>query len=1000
MNSVKFSRTNSLKRRHALSIRPLIAMSIQFPFLRWQRDEEYASLAEQLETGDYASVLSSPTAVSLFSYSASPETTDHHSSWSVQVKRNTQHLAQQSDRARHTLFAIGLASFQAFLQSNVTGPPLDFHPAALCFPSLADNKTGIRQRQRQLVPELSVDGEAIYALTPHVELFVTAKVLLNDASLAPSSDAGAWARLRVNFWHQKMLNEIAPGLQDSIYADIAYLEGFVLGETSSYSAHDQALYLLERAAIHTFHGFDKRARDDLEVASRLRGFEHVLTGRLGKRTKFQQNDLSQLVVLARSRESNIAPVVNGSGLEEYASSEKGGTLDAPKETELNDDTLLERISFASSTPAAEEGVSGIASSLAQLDPSAQPILDSADATILLSYASSITNTSPDNGLTREETLPYATRVIDGGSSNWQVYTQALLVRSRIEGYKSRTVERGVLQLQALVDQVIAETSEGGASNGATGGEQGATTFLPRAKPSESAPVSERLKYIHQLSTPPRWALEAELASRWASLGGLRTALDIYERLEMWAEASLCLAATDDEKKAIRMVRKQLFHPITTTNSDVAEQGSEAVEVYEGPELDPLPADAPRLFCILGDLENNPSYWDQAWTISNHRYARAQRTLGKYYLRDGQLPKADEAYAKSLSVSPQNAATWFSLGCVRLELRRWRGAVTAFQRSVQLEDEDGEAWSNLAAALLHLPPDDDDVVDVSQTSSTALPSGAMDDEDGPTAVKCDPQKHKRQAFVAFKRAATLKRDSFRIWQNLLNVGATLVPPPYTDIIVAQTRIIELRKGTEGEGCVDIEVLEGLLQHILATTPTNANIGSSATQDYGAAEPKPRHGLIRMFATLLNTHVIPLITHSRRLWQLVARFALHENKPSTALDAYEKAWRTTLNQPGWDDGAAVASGASGTSSGADSANGAAANAWQAVLDATDELVSAYESLGEREVTEGLKAGSAELVCRNWRFKARSAIRSVVGRRVKAGIEGEDVEMLRARMEELKG
>src|SRR6201999_1811713 len=141
----------------------------------------------------------------------------------------------------------------------------------------------------------------------------------------------------------------------------------------------------------------------------------------------------------------------------------------PENVLLNDDTLLERIDFKSAETSAHvspDTMIHIAASdstlppqLASLDPANQPILFPLDGIILLATASSITNTSPEDGLVREETLPYATRVLDGGSSNWQVYTQGLLVRSRIEGYRARTAERGLLQLQALVDQVIAETSQ-------------------------------------------------------------------------------------------------------------------------------------------------------------------------------------------------------------------------------------------------------------------------------------------------------------------------------------------------------------------------------------------------------------------------------------------------------------------------------------------------------------------------------------------------------------
>jgi len=72
-------------------------------------------------------------------------------------------------------------------------------------------------------------------------------------------------------------------------------------------------------------------------------------------------------------------------------------------------------------------------------------------------------------------------------------------------------------------------------------EEAATSFLPRAKESDSAPAQDRLVYIFQLGLPTRRDLE-----RCVSLGALRSAIDIYQRLEMWAEAALCWAATEKE----------------------------------------------------------------------------------------------------------------------------------------------------------------------------------------------------------------------------------------------------------------------------------------------------------------------------------------------------------------------------------------------------------------------------------------------------------------------
>ena len=63
---------------------------------------------------------------------------------------------------------------------------------------------------------------------------------------------------------------------------------------------------------------------------------------------------------------------------------------------------------------------------------------------------------------------------------------------------------------------------------------------------------------------------------------------------------------------------------------------------------------------------------------------------------------------------------------------------------------------------------------------------------------------------------------------------------------------------------------------------------------------------MLIDLVQKRITPLITSSRRLWLLTAKLSLHLQRPSATLAAYEKAWRVTLNHPGWESGTKEAEG----------------------------------------------------------------------------------------------
>ncbi|KAI7267636.1 TPR-like protein [Hortaea werneckii] len=867
----------------------------------------------KLENGEYQALLETEEAAKLLGRSSDDVTknTDGSDSleWSDFIFQRLGNLLSDRSKAegQAIYFCIGYAALLAFLQSNVTGPPLPFSSAALVLPSdVASDKHKTRALRNKLLASLSVDGIAAYKLTPNVELLCLADAVVTHPAVLKGVHPARWAKLRTEVCRQRLLSEPSSTLQNLIYDDLDMVEEQLGKLEGSFKEKAQVEFLLERAEVDTHHGLDKIARQNLDEAKQRRRFEYALTGLLGKRTKFQEKDFSQLVVLAKSASNDE------SGSTETSDAAPGPVEKeetGPAKLDLNDDTLLESISFSErpGDSQAPEGEESLPPALKALDPANQPKLEALDSITLLNFASSITNTSPANGLTREETLPYATRVLDGGSSNWQVYTQALLVRSRIEGPKE----------------------------------------------SESASASERLRYIFQLASPYRWDLEAELAARWVQLGGLRSALEIYERLEMWAEAALCWAATEREDKAKNMIKKQLFHA-TSGKSDVEADDD---ETWEGEERQPPPMDAPRLYCILGDIDQDVSMYEKAWTVSKERYARAQRSLGRLYITKGDMVKAAEAYSKSLRVNQLNQQSWFALGCALLELAQFEKAVAAFGRCVQIDDTDAESWSNLAAALLRCEPDTDD-----GTKPGAAPA---DDEDESVIThreKPDPQRHRQDALKALKRAAGLKHDSYRIWENLLIVAASLSPPDYNSALAAQKRIIDIRGKTDGEKCIDKQILEMLASHVITTSDR-----------YDPTQP----GLPRIFVKFMDESVTPLITGSAELWQLVSKLALWRNKPSSALDAEEKSWRAVTAQPGWET--------------------ENEKLWNLVVDATVRLCEAYESFGPMERTEGLASG--EPVAKDWKFKARSALRGILGK-AKGTWEGTDGwERLQETMQGLK-
>ena len=920
-----------------------------------------AELVMKVQTGDFAHILKAPFAQSLVT-PQSPPTGEF--GFSTSLRERIDEVIEDGKEAGYEkkleLLLVGVVALNAFIQSNVTGPPLTFRPEEILLPRAlgGSERKGANDR---VIRELAVEGEAAYHLIPHVLLFALARGILSHPVLGTCEEveSARWWRLRMNFLHQRMLEGEKTALYEVIYKDVDYLAAKLQrGELAPGVEWMQARFLTEKAQVDTYFGYEKAAREGLERAARFTGLEYAITGVLGKRTKFQERDISQLVVLAKSKEDFVkngeqnSGEMNGSGGVEAEVA--GGTK--PKTLDLNDDTLLETISFTtkedvSSTTTIVGDEAKLPEVLRRLDPGEQPPLHPLDSTILLLLTETIKNNNPATGITREQMAPYAERVLKH-STNWEVYTIGLLVRCRIEGYKSRTAERGLLQLQALVDQVIAETtlpSEDGSAP---------TTFLPRPKSEEeSAPVRERLEYVYQLPAPTRWELEAELANRWVSIGGLRTALEIYERLEMWAEVALCYAATEKEDKARKIIRDQLLHPVPIPASWTPEnEGDEykptQMEEAARQQIDPPPNNAPRLWSILGDIDNDPVWYEMAWEVSNHRYAGAKRSLGRYWYNQKEPLKAAEAYAASLNINQLNKGSWFFLGCCRLELEDWEGGVDAFRKVTVLDEEDAEAWSNLASCLLRrrasapvassstreLLDDEEELVDSNQAGG--------DDE------RIDVTRNRQDALKALKKASSLKYGNWRIWENTLIVAASI--PAYTDVALALNRVISIRAPTAGESCIDVEILSRLIQHVLTSSNPADLIERRST-------------LAKLTITLMEDQVLPLITKDARLWRLMARLALWRKKPKEALECHERAFRCISR--GWEVGEAK---------------------WEEVVEAAVEMVDAYQGLGEMD-REGLANTGEEgaekvMVAKDWRFKARSALRKTMGWGRKEGKEGE--------------
>ncbi|QSL64412.1 hypothetical protein MERGE_001713 [Pneumocystis wakefieldiae] len=640
-----------------------------------------AKLVQLVIDGDFKTVFLSPEVQRIFKKSQDVNIIQEPKSYNVEryIEDRISDVPSTLE-GELLLLLLAVSSIHVFVQIHFTGPRPVFDSYILLPEDWKIQYAEISLR-KDVLKCLEIGSAYPYHLIQCPIFLLISKIILSRPFR--HSKTCFWWKARVNFMYQRILDEQVAILHDCIFENMGKMEK----ECEKHESYVYARYLLELQLCLAYYRQNSKALDAIKDAAEKTGLKWVLTGILGRRTRFQTFDTSQLVLIAKGED----------GIEEIQ--EKDQKI--PKTLDLNDDTLFETISFKPGRIVSSEYPqdSSVPKSLEDIDPNDPPSLSPLDSCILLALTLLIKNTNPNDGLTMEEMATYVDRVLKH-PRNWTVHSMALFIRSKLEMNKGRTMERSILQLQVLVDQLLddIDSSEETPKN---------TSFLRKPDSyEESASTKQRLMYSWQLLLLPRWAIEEELANRYLSIGMIRSALEIFERLQIWERIAICWNALDKKNKAIDVLVSQL-----------------AIE----PEN-------PKILTLLGDIEGNPDHWIKAWNISGNRYAKAQRSLGMFYYSRQEFEKSAEAFKLSLDINSLNYSAWFTYGCCQLKLNNWKIASQAFTRCVSLDPSDGESWNNLSLSFL----------------------------------KCDPPR-KQDAWNALKQALSSCYESWRIWENYLTIS---------------------------------------------------------------------------------------------------------------------------------------------------------------------------------------------------------------------------------------
>lgn len=765
---------------------------------------------------------------------------------------------------------VAYSCLELFCQANYTGPELSDAALAPMLPASTEDATTLFNNSLRL---LECDGSYCYRIcaVPHCLLVARAVLAHLAAPLTASWQSGVllsedgavvrntmrlsipdtaaavvqgfscqhWLSARATVIHTRLLQSktfsTVPTLwkeaNDSFAAAIAACPA--LPSASSLDVHKALLHLEWGLCFHFFEYGDK-GRNHFANAKALIGLTAELSGAMGKRTKYQMQDFAQLLLEVRSSlVSMCAPektIEKHSGLEvktkevlpeeDKDEASTGGWVHSQwevgrrvvKEASNGEEAAVREIFLDETDGGPEENIL-YEGGPKYVDSSARSAeLHPIDQAVVLALCLDVENSNPVDGLTTEEMFPYVERVLVC-SRNWMVHSTALLQRSWLEYEKRRTADRALLQIQALLDQHTSKL----------------TLFQSTYKSiEESAPVQDRLMYLHSIVYPSQCELKRDLADRYLKFSVFQSALGLFRELECWDEIVTCYQLLDKPHRAELVVRERLQF-----------------------------GETPYMLTSLADLTGDVQYYERAWTLSNGRYARAKRTLGRITFDKGLYEECVSHLEAALLVQPLVPHAWYLKGVACMRLERYADAVLAFTRCVQQDMEIGEAYANIGA--VHMKMNDH-----------------------------------AKAYTALTEALKQKRDSWMVIENLLTVCLSL--GRLKEAVMHMNRLLDLRHKSNRP--IHLPELRKLAMFVASQTKKAALIERAKRED--TSESAIRDEEMPVLAKEVESLLVRIsntLQSTAEVWDLFADFQMSLGRLRQVLDCRYKETRAASLDPSW-------------------------------------------------------------------------------------------------------
>ncbi|XP_030766023.1 tetratricopeptide repeat protein 27 isoform X2 [Sitophilus oryzae] len=554
-------------------------------------------------------------------------------------------LNSKTDQERAEIFKFGIACLVAFTQVNFTKPdPSDKVRAFL---------KGDAFQLINFPKMLSYNNEEINCLTEFPQLLVTAKIIFEWCIV--NSVVNIWWYWRALYLHQQCLEELCPSLLSD--ADRLYK---LLQINPTLKDNIKIALDIEVAQLYLLFRHVSKAKEHINSATDLLNLKYDYIGVLGKRTKYQEKEISQLALKVnineeKTQNTNSNERTNGnieSTTQHYDFDIALNTDDSvlPKNLPLNDDVRLDNVAYTNS-------ING------------EIVLSNSAQKLFLTIVQEMLIAKPPDELQTEELLPFIELVLSH-KNTFCVRVVALLLRCKSESKNRRTIERALRQCEEVINSFR----------------------------NEQLQLCDRFNDVFSTGLPPLWKVTTQYADLLLNVGLPKNALDVYLKLELWEEVIVCYTILKLRHKAAEIIKKQLDKKPTVKLWCLLGDATDDITCYET-AWDLSKRRSHRAQRHWGNYlfnrkryENCIPHFEKSVSI-NPLQANVWFRLGYAAHQTQNWQVAATAYKRYTTLEPDGFEAWNNLAQAYLKIGNKRSAHQALLEALKCNYENWKVWEN-------------------------------------------------------------------------------------------------------------------------------------------------------------------------------------------------------------------------------------------------------------------------------------------------------------------